>query len=63
MGDEVSTAVFTPDGKRAIAVKNVVNKVAVLSVDGDKVTYDAKQDMLTGLFPYNVVVSPNGAIA
>jgi DNA-binding beta-propeller fold protein YncE len=62
MGDEVSTAVFTPDGKRALAVKNVVNKVAVLNVDGDKVT-DAKQDMLTGLFPYNVVVSPNGAIA
>jgi DNA-binding beta-propeller fold protein YncE len=62
MGDEVSTAVFTPDGKRALVVKNVVNKVAVLNIDGDKVT-DAKQDMLTGLFPYNVVVSPNGAIA
>ena len=62
MGDEVSTAVFTPDGKHALAVKNVANKVAVLNVDGDKVT-DAKQDMLTGLFPYNVVVSPNGAIA
>ena len=62
MGDEVSTAVFTPGGKRAFVVKNVVNKVAVLNVDGDKVT-DAKQDMLTGLFPYNVVVSPNGAIA
>jgi DNA-binding beta-propeller fold protein YncE len=63
MGDEVSTAVFTPDGKRALAVKNAVNKVAVLNVDGDKVTYDKQQDMLTGLFPYNVVVSPNGAIA
>jgi DNA-binding beta-propeller fold protein YncE len=62
MGDEVSAVVFTPDGKRALAVKNAVNKVAVLDVAGDKVTY-AKQDMLTGLFPYNVVVSPNGAIA
>ena len=62
MGDEVATAVFTPDGKRALVVKNVVNKIAVLNVDGEKVT-DAKQDMLTGLFPYNVVVSPNGAIA
>src|SRR5690348_12934287 len=62
MGDEVATAVFTPDGKRALVVKNVVNKIAVLNVDGEKVT-DAKQDMLTGLFPYNVVVSPNGTIA
>jgi DNA-binding beta-propeller fold protein YncE len=62
MGDEVSAVVFTPDGKRALVSKNVANKVAVLNVDGDKVT-DAKQDMLTGLFPYNVVVSPKGAIA
>jgi DNA-binding beta-propeller fold protein YncE len=62
MGDEVSAVVFTPDGKRALATKNAANKVAVLNVDGDKVT-DAKQDILTGLYPYNIVVSPNGAIA
>jgi DNA-binding beta-propeller fold protein YncE len=62
MGDEVSQVVFTPDGKRALAVKNAVNKVALLDVVGDKVTY-AKQDLLTGLFPYNIVVAPNGSIA
>ncbi len=62
MGDEVSTVVFTPDGKHALTAKNSANKVALLDVDGDKVTY-AKHDLLTGLFPYNVVVSPKGTIA
>jgi DNA-binding beta-propeller fold protein YncE len=62
MGDEVSQAVFTPDGKHAVVTKNAANKVALLDVDGDKVTY-AKHDMLTGLYPYNIIVSPDGAIA
>ncbi len=62
MGDEVSAVVFTPDGKHALASKASANKAALLDVDGDKVTY-AKRDFLTGLFPYNVVVSPDGAIA
>jgi DNA-binding beta-propeller fold protein YncE len=62
MGDEVSTVVFTPDGKHALAAKPSTNKVALLDVDGDKVTY-TKRDFLTGLFPYNVVVSPTGSIA
>jgi DNA-binding beta-propeller fold protein YncE len=34
----------------------------MLDVDGDKVTYD-KVDFPTYLFPYNVVVSPNGRLA
>jgi DNA-binding beta-propeller fold protein YncE len=62
MGDEVSAVVFTPDGKHALAAKPSANKIALLDVDGNKVTY-AKHDLLTGLFPYNVVVSPSGAIA
>ena len=62
MGDEVSQVVFTPDGKHALASKNAANKVALLDVDGDKVTY-TKRDLLVGLYPYNVLVSPNGAIA
>lgn len=62
MGDEVSAVVFTPDGKRALATKNAANKVALLDVAGDKVTY-TKRDLLTGLFPYNIVVAPNGTIA
>jgi len=62
MGDEVSAVVFTPDGKHALASKASANKVALLDVDGDTVTYN-KKDILTGLFPYNVVVAPSGAIA
>jgi DNA-binding beta-propeller fold protein YncE len=62
MGDEVSAVVFTPDGRHALATKASANKVALLDVDGDKVTY-TKHDLLTGLFPYNIVMSPNGSIA
>ncbi len=62
MGDEVSAVVFTPDGKHALASKASANKVALLNVDGDKVTY-GKHDLPTGIFPYNVVVAPNGSIA
>lgn len=62
MGDEVSQVVFTPDGKHALASKNAANKVALLDVNGDKVSY-TKRDLLVGLYPYNLLVSPNGAIA
>jgi DNA-binding beta-propeller fold protein YncE len=62
MGDEVAAVVFTPDGKHALAAKAAANKIALLDIDGNKVTY-AKRDLLTGLFPYNVVASPNGSIA
>jgi WD40 repeat protein len=62
MGDEVSAVVFAPDGKHALAAKPSINKVALLDVDGDKVTYN-KHDLLTGLYPYNIVIAPNGSIA
>jgi DNA-binding beta-propeller fold protein YncE len=63
MGDEVSQVVFTPDGKRALATKFSAHKVALLDVDGDKVTYNNKLDLPTGLWPYNVAVTPDGKIA
>jgi DNA-binding beta-propeller fold protein YncE len=62
MGDEISQVVFTPDGKRALATKFAAHKVAVLEVNGDKVT-DAKTDVTVGLWPYNIVVAPDGKIA
>ncbi len=62
MGDSVAHVVFTPDGKRALAAKFPAHKVAVLDVDGQKVTY-AKHDMPVGLWPYNINVTPNGKIA
>ncbi len=60
--DSVSAVAITPDGKHALAAKAGGNAVALLTIDGDKVTYD-KRDLPTGLFPYNVVVSPDGKIA
>jgi DNA-binding beta-propeller fold protein YncE len=62
MGDVVSHVVFTPDGKRALATKFPAHKVSILDVAGNKVTYN-KLDLPTGLWPYNVVVAPNGAFA
>ena len=62
MGEQVSAVAFTPDGKRALASKNVNHKAAVLDVDGEKVTY-SKYDMLVGLYPYNLGITPNGKLA
>jgi DNA-binding beta-propeller fold protein YncE len=61
MGESVSAVAFTPDGKRALAAKNVNNKASVLDIDGEKVTY-SKYDMLVGLFPYNIAITPNGKL-
>lgn len=60
--DQVSAVAVTPDGRHALATKPGTNKVALLSIDGDKVTYD-KRDLPTGIFPYNVAISPDGKLA
>ena len=43
-------------------MKSPDNHVALLDVDGDKVTYN-KLDLPTYLFPYNVVVTPDSKLA
>jgi len=60
--DSVSAVAISPDGKRALVAKAAANKIALLSIDGDKVTYD-KRDLPVGIYPYNVVISPNGKLA
>ncbi len=62
MGDSVSAVAFTPDGKRAVATKPTVNKIALLAVDAGKVTYN-KQDVVVGIFPYNLVIAGGGRLA
>ena len=62
MGESVAAVAFTPDGKRALAAKFPGHKVALLEVDGQKVTYK-KYDMNVGLWPYNIGVTPNGKLA
>src|ERR1700681_3269814 len=44
--DQVSAVTITPDGKRALAAKSAANKIALLTIDGGKVTYD-KRDLPT----------------
>lgn len=60
--DSVSAVAITPDGKHALAAKAAANKIALLTINGDKVTYD-KRDLPTGIFPYNVAVTPDGKLA
>jgi DNA-binding beta-propeller fold protein YncE len=61
-GDQVSAVAITPDGKRALAAKANANKIALLSIDGGKVTYD-KRDLPVGVYPYNLGVTPDGKLA
>jgi DNA-binding beta-propeller fold protein YncE len=62
MGDIVSHVAFTPDGKHALATKFNAHQVALLDVNGDKVTA-AGLDLPTGQWPFNVAVAPSGKIA
>jgi DNA-binding beta-propeller fold protein YncE len=58
---------ITPDGKRALVVKGGANRVGLLDINGQKVSYaqvDGKNyDMATGLNPLNVQITPDGKLA
>lgn len=58
---------ITPDGKHALVVKSGANRVGLLDIDGQKVSYaqvDGKNyDMATGLTPLNVQITPDGKLA
>jgi DNA-binding beta-propeller fold protein YncE len=62
IGEQVAAVVFTPDGKRALAAKFPNHKIALLEVNGQKVTYN-KVDLPVGQWPYNVDVTPDGKLA
>jgi DNA-binding beta-propeller fold protein YncE len=51
---------IAPDGKRAFVCLNLVNKIGVLAIDGEKVTYDKSMDIPSALNPYNIDVTPDG---
>jgi len=52
-----------PDGKRAFVCLNLVNKIAVLTIDGQKVTYDKALDIPAAVTPYNIDITPDGKYA
>lgn len=60
--EQPSAVAITPDGKRALVAKFAAHKVGLLTIDGTTVTY-TKYDMPTGLWPYNVAITPNGKLA
>jgi DNA-binding beta-propeller fold protein YncE len=61
--DSVAHVAFTPDGRHALAVRNVANLVSVIDIGADgKAAYN-KLDLPTGTTPYNLVVTPNGKLA
>ena len=55
-----AAVVVAPDGKRAFVCLNAVNKIGVLAIDGQKVTYDKSMDIPSALNPYNVDITPDG---
>jgi DNA-binding beta-propeller fold protein YncE len=57
-----SLVVFTPDGKRALVTRNTDSVVSLLEIEGDKVTY-ARHDVIAGLKPYGIEVTPDGRTA
>ena len=63
MGEQVASVAITPDGNRALVTKFSSHKIAVLEIKQGKVSYDQKLDMPVGLWPYNVQITPDGALA
>jgi DNA-binding beta-propeller fold protein YncE len=60
MGEQAAAVVIAPDGKRAFVCLNLVNKVAVLTIDGQNVTYDKTLDIPAAFNPYNIDITPDG---
>lgn len=61
MEDQVAAVAITPDGTKAWVVKNLAHKLALLTIDGKKVT-PAKFEIPV-LWPYNVDITPDGSLA
>lgn len=59
--EQVSAVAITPDGKHALVAKFASHKIALLDIDGQKVTY-GRYDMATGLWPYNVQITSDGKL-
>ncbi|SEI48768.1 YncE family protein [Achromobacter sp. NFACC18-2] len=67
MGTAVVAVSFAADGRRAFVVKTDTHRLGVLHIDESgptpRVSHDPSEDLTTGLVPFNLVVSPDGALA
>jgi DNA-binding beta-propeller fold protein YncE len=57
-----SHVVFTPDGRRALVSRNNDSLISLLAIDGTSVSY-TKQDVVAGVKPYGIEVTPDGRAA
>jgi DNA-binding beta-propeller fold protein YncE len=60
MEQEAAAVVIVPDGKRAFVALNLANKIGVLNIDGQKVTYDKSLDIPSAINPFNIDATPDG---
>lgn len=60
---QAAAVVIAPDGKRAFVCLNLANRIGVLSIDGEKVTYDKSLDIPSAFNPYNIAFTPDGKYA
>ena len=63
MGEQVASVAITPDGRRALVTKFPGHKIAVLAIADGRVSYETDLDMPVGLWPYNIAITPDGALA
>jgi DNA-binding beta-propeller fold protein YncE len=62
MTDTVGAVAISPDGKRAVAAKTLAHKAALLAID-DTGKFRVERELWTGLFPWNVAITPDGRLA
>jgi DNA-binding beta-propeller fold protein YncE len=62
MTDTVGAVAIAPDGRRAVATKTFAHKAALLAID-DTGKLRVERELWTGLFPWNVAITPDGRLA
>jgi Lactonase, 7-bladed beta-propeller len=60
MEQEAAAVVISTNGKRAFVCLNLAQKIGVLDIDGQKVTYDKSLDIPSAVNPYDIDITPDG---
>ena len=63
IGGQAAAIAFHPDGKSALVTKFSEHHVGQLVIKDEKLTYDPANDIPVGLWPYNIKITPDGALA
>lgn len=60
--DAVGAIAIAPDGRRAVATKTLAHKALLIGIGADR-KMSVEAELWTGLFPWNVAISPDGRLA